>query len=227
MKIWSVVMLMCALMLRSASSMPLVLQNPNQAGTQTLHYTEPHRQYSQRLDLLYQDPQRKTYTSEPKDLPDHHTNKHLEPPTFSDSWATHHSGFVHRMKRSPKLRRFLHRMAVNRKRPSREERERGRGGKERGCALRQVQMKVSDLGLGYKSQEELIFSYCSGVCTNSLTNYDKILTSLMANGKKRLRNFPPTACCRPIEYDGDLSFLDDNLIYHTMERHSARKCGCV
>uniref|UniRef100_A0A9J8BG67 Glial cell derived neurotrophic factor b n=1 Tax=Cyprinus carpio carpio TaxID=630221 RepID=A0A9J8BG67_CYPCA len=149
--------------------------------------------------------------------------KHLEPRIHSDSFPTPHSAFTHRPKRSPKRRGFLHNK-MDRKRPSRNEREKGKG---RACALRQVQLKVSDLGLGYRSQEELIFSYCSGVCMNSLTNYDKILTGLASNGKNILRSSPPTACCRPVEYDDDLSFLDDNLIYHTMKRHSARKCGCV
>lgn len=111
------------------------------------------------------------------------------------------------------------------KRSVRVRKKKGRG--PSGCALRRVQLRVSDLGLGFKSQEEFMYTYCSGVCVNSLTNYDKIITSLAANEKTILSNSPPTACCRPIEYDDDLSFLDDNLIYHTMERHSARKCGCV
>lgn len=140
-----------------------------------------------------------------------------------DSLPIPDTAFIHRSKRSSKRRGFL-RSKTHRKRPSHDEREKGKG---RACALRQVQLKVSDLGLGYWSQEELIFSYCSGVCTNSLTNYDKILTSLTGGNKNILRSSPPASCCRPVEYDDDLSFLDDNLIYHTMERHSARKCGCV
>uniref|UniRef100_A0A671K9I2 Glial cell derived neurotrophic factor b n=1 Tax=Sinocyclocheilus anshuiensis TaxID=1608454 RepID=A0A671K9I2_9TELE len=140
-----------------------------------------------------------------------------------DSFPTAQSAFIHRSKRSPKRRGFL-RSKMDRKRPSFDEREKGKG---RACGLRQVQLKVSDLGLGYRSQEELIFSYCSGVCINSLTNYDKIVTSHAGNGKNFLRSSTHTACCRPVEYDDDLSFLDDNLIYHTMKRHSARKCGCV
>lgn len=105
---------------------------------------------------------------------------------------------------------------------------RGKGniGQGHGCKLRQIQLNVSDLGLGYQTKEEMIFRYCSGPCTNSETNYDKILNNLTQN-RKLLRDSPPHACCRPIAYDDDLSFLDDNLIYHTMKKHSARKCGCV
>ncbi|XP_067296399.1 glial cell line-derived neurotrophic factor [Pseudorasbora parva] len=211
MKIWAV-MLACALMLSSASSVPLVLQIPNRAGHS--RYSQPHTQCSQRLDLLRKANQ---------NLPDARTIKHLQPRSHSDSFPNPDSAFIHRVKRSLK-RRGLFRSKTDRKRPSRDEREKGKG---RACALRQVQLKVSDLGLGYRSQEEMIFSYCSGVCVNSLTNYDKILTSLAGGAKNILRSSPPTACCRPVEYDDDLSFLDDNLIYHTMERHSARKCGCV
>ncbi|XP_018961196.1 glial cell line-derived neurotrophic factor-like [Cyprinus carpio] len=196
------VMLACALTLSCVSSVP----NP----TRHSHHSQTHAQCSQRL----QDLERKPY----RHLPDARTIKHLEPRRHSA-----HSAFIHRSKRSPKRRGFL-RSKMDRKRPSRDEREKGKG---RACALRQVQLKVSDLGLGYRSQEELIFSYCSGVCINPLTNYDKILTSLAGNGKNILHSSPPTACCRPVQYDDDLSFLDDSLIYHTMKRHSARKCGCV
>lgn len=105
-------------------------------------------------------------------------------------------------------------------------RRKGNSGQGHGCKLRQIQLNVSDLGLGYQTKEEMIFRYCSGPCTNSETNYDKILNNLTQN-RKLLRDSPPHACCRPIAYDDDLSFLDDNLIYHTMKKHSARKCGCV
>ncbi|CAM4546397.1 unnamed protein product [Leuciscus chuanchicus] len=205
MKIWAV-MLACALMVSGVSSVPLLQQNPKRVGHS--RYSQPHTQFSQRLD---------------QNLPDARTIKHPQPRSHSDSLPTPDSAFIHRFKRSLKRRGFL-RNKMDRKRPSRDEREKG---KERACALRQVQLKVSDLGLGYRSQEEMMFSYCSGVCVNSLTNYDKILTSLAGGDKNILRSSPPTACCRPVQYDDDLSFLDDNLIYHTMERHSARRCGCV
>ncbi|KAG1944010.1 glial cell line-derived neurotrophic factor [Pimephales promelas] len=205
MKIWAV-MLACALMLSGVSSVPLCLQNPKRAGHSRC--PQPHTKCPQRLD---------------QNLPDARTIKHPQPKSHSDSLPAPDSAFIHRFKRSPKRRGFL-RNKTDRKRPSRDEREKG---KNRACALRQVQLKVSDLGLGYRSQEEMIFSYCSGVCVNSLTNYDKILTSLAGGDKNTLHSSPPTACCRPVQYDDDLSFLDDNLMYHTMERHSARRCGCV
>ncbi|XP_038161173.1 glial cell line-derived neurotrophic factor-like [Cyprinodon tularosa] len=103
----------------------------------------------------------------------------------------------------------------------------GGGGRGQGCVLRQIHLNVTDLGLGYSSGEEMIFRYCSGPCRKSETNYDKILFNLVNKRKLPAKDVPLQACCRPIAFDDDLSFLDDNLIYHTVRKHSARKCGCV
>ncbi|XP_041644156.1 glial cell line-derived neurotrophic factor-like [Cheilinus undulatus] len=100
-------------------------------------------------------------------------------------------------------------------------------GRGQGCVLKQIQLNVTDLGLGYRSSEEMIFRYCSGPCRKSETNYDKILYNLAHKKRFPPRDMPPQACCRPIAFDDDLSFLDDNLVYHTVRKHSARKCGCV
>ncbi|XP_048090228.1 LOW QUALITY PROTEIN: glial cell line-derived neurotrophic factor-like [Alosa alosa] len=110
----------------------------------------------------------------------------------------------------------------------------GKGGREeqrtatvgRGCLLREVHLNVTDLGLGYQTKEELIFRYCSGPCSDAETNYDKILNNL-TNNKKLDKEKPSRVCCRPIAFDDDLSFLDNNLEYHILKKHSARKCGCV
>ncbi|CDQ57034.1 unnamed protein product [Oncorhynchus mykiss] len=107
----------------------------------------------------------------------------------------------------------------------------GRGGrgekKGRGCLLKEVHLNVTDLGLGYRTKEELIFRYCSGPCSDAETNYDKILNNLTHN-KKLVKDTPSRTCCRPITFDDDLSFLDDNNEdYHILRKHSARKCGCV
>lgn len=96
----------------------------------------------------------------------------------------------------------------------------------RGCLLREIHLNVTDLGLGYQTKEEMIFRYCSGPCSDAETNYDKILNNL-TNNKKLDKENPARTCCRPIAFDDDLSFLDDNLEYHTLKKHSARKCGCV
>ncbi|KAJ4942208.1 hypothetical protein JOQ06_012074 [Pogonophryne albipinna] len=104
-----------------------------------------------------------------------------------------------------------------------------KGGNRRGqgCVLKQIHLNVTDLGLGYSSSEEMIFRYCSGPCRKSETNYDKILYNLAHNRRLPPKDTPPQTCCRPISFDDDLSFLDDNLVYHIVRKHSARKCGCV
>ncbi|XP_061623965.1 glial cell line-derived neurotrophic factor-like isoform X2 [Phyllopteryx taeniolatus] len=101
------------------------------------------------------------------------------------------------------------------------------GGRASGCALRQVRLNVTDLGLGYLSGEEMIFRYCAGPCRKSETNYDKILRHLARRSRLPAKDAPPQPCCRPVAFDDNLSFLDDNLIYHTLRKHSARKCACV
>ncbi|XP_058491872.1 glial cell line-derived neurotrophic factor [Solea solea] len=103
----------------------------------------------------------------------------------------------------------------------------GGGGRGQGCALKQIHLNVTDLGLGYRSGEEMIFRYCSGPCRKSEANYDKILYNLAHNRRFPPKDTPSRACCRPTAFDDDLSFLDDNLVYHTLRKHSARKCGCV
>ncbi|XP_077457646.1 glial cell line-derived neurotrophic factor-like [Stigmatopora argus] len=114
----------------------------------------------------------------------------------------------------------------HRKNPSAGKRKSG-GVRAPGCALRQVQLNVTQLGLGYISGEEMIFRYCAGTCRKSETNYDKILRHLARGRKLPGRDTPTRACCRPVAFDDNLSFLDDNLIYHTLRKQSARKCACV
>ncbi|XP_040194471.1 glial cell line-derived neurotrophic factor [Rana temporaria] len=98
--------------------------------------------------------------------------------------------------------------------------------KNKGCVLREIHLNVTDLGLGYEAREELKFRYCSGSCSNPETTYDQILKNLTIK-KKLVNDKVKQACCRPIAFDDDVSFLDDNLVYHTLRQHSAKKCGCV
>ncbi|XP_051846046.1 glial cell line-derived neurotrophic factor [Antechinus flavipes] len=105
-------------------------------------------------------------------------------------------------------------------------RQKGQRGRNRGCVLTAIHLNVTDLGLGYETKEELIFRYCSGSCDAAETTYDKILKNLTK--KKRLMSDKVgQACCRPTAFDDDLSFLDDNLVYHILKKHSAKRCGCI
>ncbi|KAM6289711.1 glial cell line-derived neurotrophic factor isoform 1-T1 [Aegotheles albertisi] len=103
---------------------------------------------------------------------------------------------------------------------------RNQKGKNRGCVLTEVHLNVTDLDLGYETKEELIFRYCSGSCDAAETTYDKILKNLTRK-KKLVTDKVRQACCRPTAFDDDLSFLDDNLVYHILKKHSAKRCGCV
>uniref|UniRef100_A0AAV2MPX5 TGF-beta family profile domain-containing protein n=1 Tax=Knipowitschia caucasica TaxID=637954 RepID=A0AAV2MPX5_KNICA len=139
---------------------------------------------------------------------------------------------------SPSVPRSRHRRAQHREPDAQKSRggtgkRGGRGGRggQRGqtqdCVLKQVQLNISDLDLGYRSEEEMIFRYCSGLCRKSEANYDKILSNLVQHRRLPPRDRPAHVCCRPIAFDDNLSFLDDDLVYHTMRKHSARKCACV
>ncbi|XP_042309755.1 glial cell line-derived neurotrophic factor isoform X1 [Sceloporus undulatus] len=100
--------------------------------------------------------------------------------------------------------------------------------KNRDCVLTEIHLNVTDLGLGYATKEELIFRYCSGSCESSSTLYDQILNNLTRNRKLVSDKIRPQPCCRPIAFDDDVSFLDDDLsTYHILQKHSAKKCGCV
>ncbi|CAK6444135.1 unnamed protein product [Pipistrellus nathusii] len=141
---------------------------------------------------------------------------------------------IKRLKRSPDRqmavlpRRERNRQAAG---PAHPESPRGKGrrgsrGKNRGCVLTSIHLNVTDLGLGYETKEELIFRYCSGSCEAAETMYDKILKNL-SRSRRLVSDKAGQACCRPIAFDDDLSFLDDNLVYHILRKHSAKRCGCV
>lgn len=98
------------------------------------------------------------------------------------------------------------------------------------CSLREVEVTVSQLGLGYVSDETIVFHYCSGKCTTSRKNYDLTLAFmkrsrlLTKDQKDKARHSP---CCRPTAYEEDISFLDNFNRYHTIREFSAQACGCV
>uniref|UniRef100_A0A8D2J7P9 Glial cell line-derived neurotrophic factor n=1 Tax=Varanus komodoensis TaxID=61221 RepID=A0A8D2J7P9_VARKO len=143
---------------------------------------------------------------------------------------------IKRLKRSPdkpvqffsKRERNRQNAAKNTNNSGSRKGRRGQRGKSRDCVLTEMHLNVTDLGLGYSTKEELIFRYCSGSCETSGTLYDQILNNLTQNRKLVSDKIRPQPCCRPIAYDDDVSFLDDDLsTYHVLRKHSAKKCGCV
>ncbi|XP_042285299.1 neurturin [Thunnus maccoyii] len=98
------------------------------------------------------------------------------------------------------------------------------------CSVRELELTVSELGLGYESDETVLLRYCSGKCTAHRRNYDITMEHMMRTGfrkkgrKDKVSNGP---CCRPIAFEKDFSFLDNRSRYHTIQNISAKNCGCV
>ncbi|KAL0190279.1 hypothetical protein M9458_012977, partial [Cirrhinus mrigala] len=65
---------------------------------------------------------------------------------------------------------------------NRKKRRNQRGRSSQDCRLEKKEMKVRDLGLGYDSDEIVLFKYCVGTCMSARKNYDLALKVLMDNG---------------------------------------------
>lgn len=105
-----------------------------------------------------------------------------------------------------------------------------RSAPESPCGLRSVLLQVRDLGLGYDSDETVLFKYCSGSCPHMRSNHDLTLNNLRQSGllpqpvPSELLHNPP--CCRPTDYE-DMAFLDNSHRWHKVEKLSAAGCSCV
>ncbi|OXB56502.1 hypothetical protein ASZ78_003842 [Callipepla squamata] len=95
------------------------------------------------------------------------------------------------------------------------------------CALKELEVSVSELGLGYESDETVLFRYCSGTCDAAVRNYDLSLKSVRSRKRIRKEKVRARPCCRPLAYDDDVSFLDAYNRYYTVNELSAKECGCV
>lgn len=95
------------------------------------------------------------------------------------------------------------------------------------CELRELEVSVSELGLGYESDETVLFRYCSGTCEAAVRSYDLSLKSMRSRRKIRKEKIRARPCCRPLAYDDDVSFLDAYNRYYTVNELSAKECGCV
>ncbi|GCB82765.1 hypothetical protein scyTo_0023942, partial [Scyliorhinus torazame] len=121
---------------------------------------------------------------------------------------------------NPPRARRKRKMSVSRK---------GEEWEERSCRLRALQLRVQDLGLGYQSDEIVLFKYCSGSCPQAQNNHNLILSLLL-----RKPGFPNLSqekivsnpCCRPTHFK-DVTFLDLNNQWHTVEKLSASECSCI
>ena len=98
------------------------------------------------------------------------------------------------------------------------------------CGLRSILLQVRDLGLGYDSDETILFKYCSGTCPHARSNHDLTLHNLLLSGVlphpapgELWHNAP---CCRPTHHE-DMAFLDNSHRWHKVEKLSAAGCSCV
>uniref|UniRef100_A0A8D2L9L8 Persephin n=1 Tax=Varanus komodoensis TaxID=61221 RepID=A0A8D2L9L8_VARKO len=107
--------------------------------------------------------------------------------------------------------------ASARGRPKRERPE------EQECHLQSMLVRIKDLGLGYNSEETILFKYCTGSCSMVRTNHDLTLSVLLQKSEISALGDP---CCRPTRYE-NVAFLDDSNQWHEVEKLSASSCGCV
>lgn len=87
-------------------------------------------------------------------------------------------------------------------------------------------MRVRDLGLGYDSDELILFKYCVGTCRSARRNYDLALKALMENRSISRKEVSGQPCCRPVRYEA-VSFMDAQTSWQTIKWLSASNCSCV
>uniref|UniRef100_A0A673JD73 Artemin a n=1 Tax=Sinocyclocheilus rhinocerous TaxID=307959 RepID=A0A673JD73_9TELE len=107
-----------------------------------------------------------------------------------------------------------------------ERRNRKRGRSSQDCRLERKEMKVRDLGLGYDSDEIVVFKYCVGTCMSARKNYDLALKVLTDNGSISGRKVSTHPCCRPTRFE-TVSFMDAQTSWQTIKWLSAANCSCV
>lgn len=89
------------------------------------------------------------------------------------------------------------------------------------CQLWSLSLPVAELGLGYTSEETVIFRYCAGSCPRGARTQHG-LTLARLRGQGRAHGGP---CCRPTRY-ADVTFLDDHHRWQRLPQLSAAACGC-
>ncbi|XP_007952680.1 persephin [Orycteropus afer afer] len=89
------------------------------------------------------------------------------------------------------------------------------------CQLWSLTLPVAELGLGYTSEERVIFRYCAGSCPRG-AHTQHGLTLARLRGQGRAYGGP---CCRPTRY-ADVTFLDDRHHWQRLVQLSAAACSC-
>ncbi|KAK1165187.1 glial cell line-derived neurotrophic factor-like [Acipenser oxyrinchus oxyrinchus] len=98
------------------------------------------------------------------------------------------------------------------------------------CKIRTLHVRVQDLGLGYDSEELVLFKYCAGSCHLARSNHDVTLSTLLqkkiihgGRGEEKISSHP---CCRPTRYE-PITFMDIQNRWKAVEKISAAECSCL
>lgn len=142
--------------------------------------------------------------------------------SLDPSLAEEGEGHRIRWQRSSTNTSSLRKSPKNRK----ERRNRTRGRSSQDCHLERKEMRVRDLGLGYDSDEIVLFKYCVGTCMSARKNYDLALKVLTDNGSVPSRKVSTHPCCRPTRFE-TVSFMDAQTSWQTIKWLSAANCSCV
>ncbi|XP_036971044.1 artemin isoform X2 [Acanthopagrus latus] len=143
---------------------------------------------------------------------------HTPWPQAVEEWSLMQEDEVHqiRWQRSPR--------DPNSPRTSRRNRKKTKSSRD--CHLERKEMRVRDLGLGYDSDEIVLFKYCAGTCHSSRKNYDLALKALIDNGSISEKKVSSHPCCHPTRYE-TVSFMDTTTTWQTIQWLSAANCSCV
>lgn len=85
---------------------------------------------------------------------------------------------------------------------------------------------MRDLGLGYDSDEMILFKFCAGTCRGARRNYDLALKALLENRGISREALSARPCCRPVRYEA-VSFMDAQTRWQTIQWLSASNCSCM
>uniref|UniRef100_A0A3Q0RK04 TGF-beta family profile domain-containing protein n=1 Tax=Amphilophus citrinellus TaxID=61819 RepID=A0A3Q0RK04_AMPCI len=107
-----------------------------------------------------------------------------------------------------------------------------RARRQKSCSVRELEVKVNELGLQYNSEETVLLRYCSGKCSDRRHNYDLVMKHMVTEGfrkKGRKDKVRINSCCRPTAFE-HFTVLDTTVNpsrYLQIQNVSAKNCGCV
>ncbi|XP_007563827.1 neurturin-like [Poecilia formosa] len=104
-----------------------------------------------------------------------------------------------------------------------------RAHKSRPCSLRKLELTVTELGLGFESDETIQLQYCSGQCDKKKLNYDLVMKHMVEKGilgRGRKNRVSKEPCCRPTKFEKSLGYYG-NKTHNIISNVSAKSCGCV